>query len=321
MLQPPSITVVVPSRERPERLQRLLSALLDQDVVVGHEILVVVDGVDDATVRCVEGFTAPTNGMAKLRHVVRSIQGGPGAARNTGLARATGEVVAFIDDDCVPGRAWLRTLTAPILAGEAAFTQGRTERLGPALPRDRWVRSFAITAPSGRYETCNMAYRRDLLESLNGFDETFSRAGEDADLGLRALHHGAAFAFVDDAVIEHERVQEDFARMLRSRARAVDLPELVRRHPLLRNELVATVFWDRRHATAWTILVAAGIGGRLLPGSGAAVLGLWVVRRSRRFPDAGLPRRITLAAGSCVADIWELAQTLRGSVRARTLLL
>lgn len=314
----PTTTVVVATRGRPRWLVRLLAALAAQQDVAEFEVVVVVDGADPATESALEDFEAAHPWVS---HVVRSRRGGPGAARNTGWRRASGDVVAFTDDDCVPAPRWLATLTAPLHEGVADLAQGRTEPLGPPLTRDRWTRQIVIRSASGRFETCNLAYRRTLLEALGGFDPGLERAGEDADLGLRAIQHGAQFAFVEDALVHHERIAESLAGMLDARGRAVDLPGLVRRHPSLRRGLPAGLFWDRRHAAIWVGLVAAALATsatRFAPPIGFAAL---AAVRARTYRDAGTARRIGLGTGAAVADLWELAQTLRGAVRDRSLLL
>lgn len=312
----PAVSVVVPTRARVPRLRRLLEALTQQACDGGHEIVVVVDGPDPDSEQYLQALEDP-----RVRHLVRPARGGPGAARNLGWRDARGRVVAFIDDDCVPAPGWLQQLTAPIATGDASLAQGRTEPLGPALPRDRWTHTITIQEPSGRYETCNIAYERSTLEALGGFDEALPRAGEDADLGLRARDRGTPFAFVADAVVHHERTVQGFDEMLGSRARAADLAGLVQRHPLFRQNLVAGVFWDRRHATLWAAGATTLVASRWRPVAVPLALAAWAAARTRRFPDAPPARRAVLAGGTVLADLWELAHTVGGAVRARTLLL
>jgi mycofactocin glycosyltransferase len=96
---PPDVTVLIPVRDRAALLDRCLAALGR-----GYPVLVVDDGSQDpATVADV----AAAHGAALVR---RPVNGGPGAARNTGLAGVTTELVAFLDSDCVPGPGWIERL-------------------------------------------------------------------------------------------------------------------------------------------------------------------------------------------------------------------
>jgi GT2 family glycosyltransferase len=178
------VSVVVPTRGRPEALARCVAALEAQTVTV--EIVVVEDR---------EGR-------------------GPAWARNEGVRRARGEVVCFTDDDCEPEAGWVEALTAPILAGEAEAATGPVAMREGATASDRaWeaivnylqVRAAAPgTASPGFAVSANLAASRSLLERLP-FDESFSAAaGEDRDWGERAARAGAAPVFVPAAAVVHQ---------------------------------------------------------------------------------------------------------------------
>jgi len=179
----PQISVVVPTRERPELLRRCLAALEAQTVPV--EIVVVED---------LEGR-------------------GPAWARNEGVRRAQGEVICFTDDDCAPAPGWAEALAAPILAGEVEATTGPVSMGGGATPADQaWasivhylqVRAAAPgTASPGFAVTANLAARRSLCERLP-FDESFpAAAGEDRDWGERAAREGTTPVFVPEGLVVH----------------------------------------------------------------------------------------------------------------------
>jgi GT2 family glycosyltransferase len=179
----PRISVVVPTRERPELLRRCLAALRAQTVPV--EIVVVED---------VEGR-------------------GPAWARNEGVRRAGGEIVCFTDDDCAPAPRWAEALAAPILAGEAKAATGPVGMAAGAASADRaWeaivsylqVRATAPgTASPGFAVTANLAGRRSLLERLP-FDESFpAAAGEDRDWGERAVREDSPPRYVPEALVLH----------------------------------------------------------------------------------------------------------------------
>ena len=178
------VSVVVPTRGRPEALERCRAALAAQSVPV--EPVVVED---------VEGR-------------------GPAWGRNEGVRRAQGEVVCFTDDDCEPEPGWAEALVAPILGGEAQAATGPVSRGVGATAADKaWeaivnylqVRAAAPgTASPGFAVTANLAARRSLLERLP-FDESFpAAAGEDRDWGERAAGQGATPRFVPAAVVAHQ---------------------------------------------------------------------------------------------------------------------
>jgi glycosyl transferase family 2 len=188
--------VVVPTVGRPS-LADLLARLATGHGPLPDEILL----VDDRPAECMParrdpdrpaGVPVPAALAGRVR-VVRARGAGPAAARNTGW-RATGaEWVAFLDDDVVPGADW-RLRLAEDLASAPADVAGSQGRLAVPLPAGRrptdWERNVA-GLEHARWATADLAYRRDALEAVGGFDERFRRAyREDTDLGLRLVRAG-----------------------------------------------------------------------------------------------------------------------------------
>jgi GT2 family glycosyltransferase len=144
---------------------------------------------------------------------------GAAAARNTGLAGAAGEVVAFTDADCAVDRDWLRHLVVPlqdpgvgiaggtILAGPSA---NDVERFGEEVHDHR--RAIEDLRPPYAI-TMSWASRRQVLRELGGFDERFRRC-QDVDLSFRAVQAGYALAFVAEAVVYH-RNEDSLAGLFR----------------------------------------------------------------------------------------------------------
>lgn len=197
-----NVSVVIPTKDRPEKLRRCLAALRDQ----GAELVVVDDGSTEA------------QRVAQLAHdaeakLVRLEGRGPAAARNAGVAAAGGEVVCFTDDDCEAGPGWVEALAGPVLGGEADATAGRTVVAADASAADRAWQAIAdhlqreASAPGspspGFAATCNLACSRRLLEEL-AFDESFpAAAGEDRDWAARAAAKGASPRLVPTAIVVH----------------------------------------------------------------------------------------------------------------------
>lgn len=196
-----TVSVVVPTRDRPKKLRRCLAALGAR-----AEVVVVDDGSNE------EKRVARLAADAGAR-LVRLEGEGPAAARNAGVAASSGDVICFTDDDCEPRAGWAETLATPILAGEAPSAAGRTVAADDASATDRAWQAIADHlqhnasergSPSpGFAPTCNLACSRKLLEELP-FDESFpAAAGEDRDWAARAAVRGAAPAFVPAALVVH----------------------------------------------------------------------------------------------------------------------
>ena len=180
-----SFDVVVPTVGR-ESLARLLDALASGSVPLPGRVLVVDDRRDTGRALLPPGFPGDVE-------VVAGRAAGPAAARNLGWRRSRAEWVAFLDDDVVPGPTWVADLLGDLdgLPRGVAASQGRIVVPMPAgrRPTD-WERNLR-GLETARWATADMAYRRQVLAQVGGFDERFPRAyREDADLGLRVVAAG-----------------------------------------------------------------------------------------------------------------------------------
>lgn len=127
----PTVSVVLPTARRPRGLAAALAGLAGQEGAPPHEVVVVDNAPGDPAV------------AATLREhpgcrVVVEPRPGAAHARNAGVAAALADVVAFVDDDCVPDSGWLAALHAPLLAGDADLVGGRV-LLAPDRPRPGWL--------------------------------------------------------------------------------------------------------------------------------------------------------------------------------------
>jgi glycosyltransferase involved in cell wall biosynthesis len=227
----PVISVVIPTRNRAGSLGRTLQALVRQTLPGERfEVIVVSDGGGDETEAAVVRL-APL--LPNLRFLAQPPRG-PAAARNRGLGAARGEIVAFTDDDCRPEREWLRNLLDCFAANpEALGVEGRTtteeEKLTPL--------THQVVNLHGGYSrpTCNIAYRREALVEVGGFDEAYVFNGEDEDLALAVGERGA-IVFCERARVVHPPrrlgLGEHLRRMVRLELQAMlSQFRLARKHP------------------------------------------------------------------------------------------
>ncbi len=188
--------VVIPTLGRPS-LSVCLRALADAAGRKPARVVLVDDRPEAGGAPLEAEVPVP---LRSVTVVVKGRARGPAAARNTGW-RAAGRVpwIVFLDDDVVPGPTWGDDLTLDLAttgygAAEKYRIAGITARIDVPLPADRrptdWERNTAGLA-TARWITADMAYRREALEAVGGFDERFRRAfREDADLALRVLAAG-----------------------------------------------------------------------------------------------------------------------------------
>ena len=203
----PCAAVIVPTRDRPDRLAWCLAAL-DAQADDDFEVVVVDDAsVDPAAV------AAAIGGRDRTRLVTAS-GAGPAAARNLGAAEAGADVLLFTDDDCRPYPGWVSGLRARLQAGAPAVagptrngrpddvfstaSQAITNHLAEASRRPG--SGSAPFAP-----TSNLAVRADVFAAVP-FDETFPlAAGEDREWCDRLAAAGHELAFEPSARVDHHQ--------------------------------------------------------------------------------------------------------------------
>lgn len=238
-------SLIVVSRGRPEPLRRCLTAVRQLDHPM-MELVVVADAPGRAVLRAM--------GLAGQAKLVPFDDANISAARNRGIAAAAGEVAAFLDDDAVPEPTWLRRLAAafedPRVEAATGFVRGRNgisfqhragwvDRMARTRPLevDPAVPSLHQGAPGSAVKTegTNMAFRRETLASLGGFDPAFRFFLDETDLNMRL----AALEFVV-AVVPRAEVHHGFAASERRSGDRVPLD--------LREIGASTAVFLRKHA-------------------------------------------------------------------------
>lgn len=189
------VSIVIPTRNRIEALKRCLDPLIPY--VSRHaECSITVSDDGDAE----ETRKALTGALSRVE-VVQGPRRGPAANRNNGANRSTGDLIVFLDDDCIPEPDLIAQYQdAATNHPETAVFEGRISARGKA-------RGFADGAPEnetgGYLWSCNFGVRRELFESMGGFDERFPFAAvEDCDFRLRAKKR-STILFVQAARVWH----------------------------------------------------------------------------------------------------------------------
>jgi glycosyltransferase involved in cell wall biosynthesis len=316
-----SVSVVVATHGRERRLAALLRSLREQSLDPKRfEVIVVDDGSTDGTAELLQAEAAES--PFELRPLIRAESGGPARARNQGWRIARAPVIAFTDDDCEADANWLERCLATAESAPGAIVQGCT-RPNPRELAD--AGPFSVTRDidgSGPrwFETCNIAYPRDLLERLGGFDETFPEPlGEDTDLGWRALALGVNRVFAPEALVYHAVEDLGPARHLRGALLGADGVLIFRRHAPLRAEALSAGL-VRNHAHLRLLIAAAGLilarrrwwVGALLALPYLRLL-LWRCERSDASP--------AIAPYFVLYDLLTLYTTAKGDLRHRVLVI
>lgn len=198
----PTVSVIIPAYNAEKSIAHCLHALQEQSIHA-NEIIIVDDGSSDETKSIAEKF--------KKVKVLSQKNQGPAIARNNGSKSAKGEIIIFLDSDCVPERNWLEKMIQPFNEKNVIGVQGayktkqksliarfdqldieyRYERM-KRIPKLDWIGSYSA------------AYRKEIFLSEGGFDETFPKAsGEDAEFSYRLAEKGHLLVFAPRAIVYH----------------------------------------------------------------------------------------------------------------------
>jgi mycofactocin glycosyltransferase len=300
---PRDVTVVIPVRDRQAELARCLAYVSAGVGAPGPAAVIVVDdasGDAAAVARIAAG--------AGARVLRRPVNGGPGAARNTGLAAADTPLVAFLDSDCVPSPGWLDSLLPH-------FADPAVGAVAPRIVPDESGRTW-LARYEGASSTLDMGPRASIVRPRSrvpyvpgaalvvrkaaagaGFAEDM-QVGEDVDFVWRLVAGGWRVRYEPAAAMRHQhrvRLRAWFARRKDYGTSAADL-EL--RHP----GTVRPLYLSGWTALTW-LAVASGrpAAGAALTGAGIALL----ARRLARVTGEQWPRPVTGTA-------WPLAVRLAG---------
>ncbi len=306
------VSIIIPTYNRPEALRNCIRALQRQTYASeDFEVLVVDDGstppVDAAKLTDHE-CTSASNMHVR---VIRQVNAGPAAARNVGVQKARGELVVFIDDDCLAEEGWLEKLIE-------THQQYPQALVGGECLNDVHDNIFSVTNqvilnciydfhnPNPQdvlfLASNNWLCRRDMFLDLGGFDDGFRQAGgEDWEFCFRWRSKGYRIVWQREARAKHLHHQ-DLSRFLNMHYRygqgAFLFRQIVRRSEFKENsndrdfytrELPLSVLRQFRHLPGWgqrAKILLLLITWRTFDTLGYIREGIRSIRRNRRSPTS-----------------------------------
>ena len=205
-----NVSIIVPTYNSEKTIRRLLDGLFSYKGYVSFEVLV-VDGMSkDNTVKICQEYDVKVFDNPKVDAA---------AARNIGIKNAQADICAFIDSDCIPCENWIQKLyeafnTPEVVAVGSKMLPHKPVNKVEAFSGKIFLNGY-MNFPSeivkasgnkvaGSFLTANSAYKKSLLEHINGFDESFSNYGEDIDLFWRAVNSNFGdMMFHPEITVEH----------------------------------------------------------------------------------------------------------------------
>ncbi len=238
----PLFSVIVPTYNRLHILRKCLAALEAQTLPPTHfEVIVIDDGSSDATQEFLTQYRPPF-----LFHYLRQRNSGTGAARQNGVAHASGEYLLLMNDDTICDRDLLKQH----LQVQRKYAPERWAVLGnfeyPAAARHRALTRYFCVEPFmfpqvsmeeacpygySHFITCNLSIRRDAVVEAGSFDSTY-KLSEDTELGIRLFERGYRVLYHPDAHAFHDHLPYPARNLIRrARVYGEDYFYMFGRHP------------------------------------------------------------------------------------------
>jgi cellulose synthase/poly-beta-1,6-N-acetylglucosamine synthase-like glycosyltransferase len=198
----PSVSVIVPVRDGESTIADCIDAILAADYPTDRREILIVDN----------GSTDGTSARIQARQVqyLREPKPGVSNARNRGIEESTGEILAFVDADCLVEPQWLTELVRPFEDPEVGAVAGDLQHVPATTAAERQAarllgnwQQFAFNSNPAYPITANAAYRREVIDRIGPFDPHMTRA-QDVELGLRFQERsGRRLAYADRATARH----------------------------------------------------------------------------------------------------------------------
>lgn len=223
-------SVIIATLHRPQILKNCLEALMIQQGGVSFEIIVVSDGIDEATFKLISDLQS----THKIIHIALPNQKGPAAARNAGAHLARGKLIVFTDDDTLPQSDWLHSFWKACQnhPEEAVALTGMT-----IVPHGKECTDYEKNISgleAAEFITANCAVSKSAFNIIGGFDESFTMAWrEDSDLHFRLIEKNIPVIKVPEAVVYHPVRHAPWGITMRLEKKNMFNVLLFKKHPKL----------------------------------------------------------------------------------------
>ncbi len=205
------ISLIICTKDRCNQLHRCLQTIRSLVFDRPWELILVDNGSVDETAAVISEFASTTSVPVQY---VYELKPGLGNGHNSGVKRARGEILAFTDDDCYPAPDYLENLWRAFGNELVGYLTGRILLHDPD---DYPITINEATTPTtfhpgsylvaGSFQGANMAFRRQVLRDINGFDPLFGPGApfntEDVDAAARASDRGWLGQYCPEVLIRH----------------------------------------------------------------------------------------------------------------------
>ena len=214
------VSVIIITKNQSRFLIKCINSIIVQSYK-NIEVIIVDDNSSDNTKEIIE-----SNKSNKIRYFLNEKKLGLAGLRNFGVLQSRGDYIFFTDSDCLATKNWIEEGMELFLKYDYAGLEGKTipehQNFGIS---DHFVENYT----GGTYQTCNMAYKKEILIDCDLFNEKYDLAYEDIDLALRIKKKNTIF-FASNMIILHQIVPWNIKSIIMNARRAKYKVILVKEH-------------------------------------------------------------------------------------------
>jgi GT2 family glycosyltransferase len=217
-------------------LKKTVESLLELDFD-NYEIIIIDDGSSDGTKEYLQGLEDK-----RIKLIFNEKNIGTCLSRNRGIEIAKYPILAFIDHDCIAEHDWLKKLIAGFTSENIAFVIGQVFYVAKGYKGyfpERLVSNIDARLPIN----CNMAYRKEVLQKVGGFDDLFRIGNEDYELALRVIEAGYKYTRTPDAIVYHQAIDWSVRSLLRAARRPAVWAVIKKRYPKIYLHFYYPIKW------------------------------------------------------------------------------
>ncbi|MAG50696.1 hypothetical protein CL621_03625, partial [archaeon] len=205
-MKKPFVSVIVPTYNNADYIKKFVNSILNQSFK-NFELLIVDDCSKDKTIEVLQKIKDK-----RLKILKTSKNGGSAISRNLGIAKSLGKYIFFTDGDCIADKNWVKEGLEIFKKRKCVGVEGKiiyvSENYKPTLS-DNIAENY-----SGKtYMGANIAYKKDVLIDVKGFDPNLIRM-QDRDLALKVLKKGK-IVFSSDMVVTHQKFPWTFKKKMK----------------------------------------------------------------------------------------------------------
>ncbi|ODS32212.1 MAG: family 2 glycosyltransferase SpsQ [Candidatus Scalindua rubra] len=198
-------------------IKKCIDALLRQ-TFLDFEIIVINNGSTDGTGEIINSYND-----TRIKYFVENSKCGLSRLRNIGIEKSGGEYVFFTDGDCIPNKYWLEEGLRTLQDRKYVGVEGKTYYESA----NTTISNVVMESHKGFYMTCNIGYRREVLDKINCFNPSFTYGHEDRDLAIRVLKYGE-ICFSEDMIVVHQLKKLSIKRLFTLAERAGNMVYLLK---------------------------------------------------------------------------------------------